>query len=133
MKKVKIAFWLVVIAFLILLGYQNKEFFLQRHSFDLNLWVSAPYQSPEIYNAVLFAVCLLAGLVIAYLSGLLERFKANKTIKQLTKNVDDLKNEKVQLQTEIEALKNADSQATMVVTEEPSVETTASVETVDER
>ena len=133
MKKVKIAFWLVVIAFLLLLGYQNKEFFLQRHSFDLNLWVSAPYQSPEIYNAVLFAVCLLAGLVIAYLSGLLERFKANKTIKQLTKNVDDLKNEKIQLQTEIEALKNADSQATMVVTEEPSVETTASVETVDER
>ena len=133
MKKVKIAFWLVVIAFLLLLGYQNKEFFLQRHSFDLNLWVSAPYQSPEIYNAVLFAVCLLAGLVIAYLSGLLERFKANKTIKQLTKNVDDLKNEKIQLQTEIEALKNADSQATMVVTEEPSVETTASVEAVDER
>jgi hypothetical protein len=47
--------------------------------------------------------------------------------------VDDLKNEKAQLQTEIEALKNADSQATMVVTEEPSVETTASVEAVDER
>lgn len=133
MKKVKIAFWLVIIAFLLLLGYQNKEFFLQRHSFDLNLWVSAPYQSPEIYNAVLFAVCLLAGLVIAYLSGLLERFKANKTIKQLTKNVDDLKSEKAQLQTEIEALKNADSQATMVITEEPSVETTASVEAVDER
>ena len=55
MKKVKIGFWLIIVAFLLLLGYQNKVFFLQKHSFDLNVWVTAPYQSPEIHNAVLFA------------------------------------------------------------------------------
>ena len=132
MKKVKIGFWLIIIAFLLLLGYQNKVFFLQRHSFDLNLWVTAPYQSPEIYNAVLFAVCFLAGLVIAYLSGLFERFKSNKTIKQLNKTLADMRNETTQLRTEIDALKNAASPATMVIEGDRTEETIPSDETPDE-
>jgi hypothetical protein len=118
MKKVKIGFWLIFIAFLLLLGYQNKAFFLQRHSFDLNLWVTAPYHSPEIYNAVLFAGCFLAGLIIAYLSGLFERFKANKVCKQLGKTVDDQKNELSQLKSEVEAFKNAANPATVVLTDD---------------
>jgi hypothetical protein len=118
MKKVKIAFWLIFIAFLLLLGYQNKAFFLQRHSFDLNLWVTAPYHSPEIYNAVLFAGCFLAGLIIAYLSGLFERFKANKVCKQLGKTVDDQRNELSQLKSEVEAFKNAANPATVVLTDD---------------
>ena len=132
MKKVKIGFWLIIIAFLLLLGYQNKVFFLQRHSFDLNLWVTAPYQSPEIYNAVLFAVCFLAGLMIAYLSGLFERFKSNKTIKQLNKTLADMRNETTQLRTEIDALKNAASPATMVIEGDRTEETIPSDETPDE-
>jgi uncharacterized coiled-coil protein SlyX len=132
MKKVKIGFWLIIIAFLLLLGYQNKEFFLQKHSFDLNLWVTAPYQSPEIYNAVLFAACFLAGLVIAYLSGLFERFKSNKTIKQLNKTLADMRNETTQLRSEIDALKNAASAATMVIEGDRTEETIPSDETPDE-
>jgi outer membrane murein-binding lipoprotein Lpp len=110
MKKVKIGLWLLLIAFLLLAGFQNKAFFLQKHSFDLNLWVTAPYQSAEIYNAVLFGGCFLAGLVIAYISGLFDRFKANKTIKQLTNTINDQKTQTEQLKTEIEALKTSSTQ-----------------------
>ncbi len=123
MKKVKIGFWLLVLAFLLLFGYQNKAFFLQKHIFDLNLWVSAPYQTPEIHNAVLFAVCFLAGLVIAYLSGLLERFKSNKTIKQLTSAINEQKTQAEQLRTEIEALKNVSAPAVSAVDESQGEET----------
>jgi hypothetical protein len=120
MKKVKIGFWLIVVAFLVLVGVQNKAFFLQQHSFDLDLWVTGPYHSPDIHNAVLFAVCFLAGLAIAYLSGLFERYKANKTIKQLTKTVNDRQAEVEQLKTEVEALKRVSDQTTPL--SEPLVE-----------
>ena len=111
MKKVKIGFWLIVVAFLVLVGFQNKAFFLQKHRFDLNLGVVSPYETPDIYNAVLFVVCFLAGLAIAYLSGLFERYKANKTIKQLTRTVDDRQAEVEQLKAEVEALKSVPDQS----------------------
>jgi len=126
MKKVKIGFWLILIAFLFLVGYQNKAFFLQKHSFDLNVWVTAPYETPEIYNALLFGVCFVAGLVIAYLSGLFERFKANKTIKQLTHTMSDQKIQVEQLRTEIDALKNISTQVTAPVPDENQADDTVS-------
>jgi len=110
MKNVKIVFWLIIVAFLVLVGFQNKAFFLQKHSFDLNLWVTAPYETPEIHNAVLFVVCFLAGLAIAYFSGLFERYKANKTIKQLTKTANERQAETEQLKAEVEALKRVPDQ-----------------------
>jgi len=130
MKKVKIGFWLIIAAFLLLVGFQNKAFFLQKHSFDLDVWVTAPYHSPEIYNAVLFAGFFLAGLIIAYLSGLFERFKANKACKQLNKTVTDQKNELAQLKAEVEAFKNAANPATVVLADEAPEET---VPTEDDR
>ena len=127
MKKVKIGFWLIIIAFLALVGFQNKAFFLQKHSFDLNIWVTAPYETPEVYNAVLFGGCFVAGLVIAYLSTLLGHFKANKTIKQLTKTVNDQRTQAEQLQTEIDALKNISTQVTAPLSDEDQAEDTVSV------
>jgi len=129
MKKVKIGFWLILIAFLFLVGYQNKAFFLQKNSFDLNIWVTAPYETPEIYNALLFGVCFVAGLFIAYLSGLFERFKANKTIKQLTNTLNDQKNQAEQLRTEIDALKNISTQVTAPVPDENHTDDTVSAST----
>jgi hypothetical protein len=128
MKKVKIGFWLIVVAFLVLVGFQNKAFFLQKNSFDIDLFVTAPYHTPDIYNAVLFAVCFLAGLAITYLLGLFERYKANKTIKQLTKSLDDRQGEVERLKSEVEALKNVSEQTMPLsepVSEEEDAETSA--------
>ena len=107
MKKVKIAFWILLIAFLLLLGFQNKAFFLQKNAFGLNLYVTEAYMSPEIYNGVLFGICFLAGLIIAYLFGLFDRFRFNKTIKQLNTDLESQRQQIESLTTELNAFKNA--------------------------
>ena len=107
MKKVKIGFWILVIAFLLLLGFQNKAFFIQKNAFALNLYITDAYMTKEIYNGVTFAVCFLAGLVLAYLSGLLERFRSNKIIKQLNADMERQRQELEALQTELNAHKSA--------------------------
>ncbi|MGD8267214.1 MAG: hypothetical protein PVF55_03535 [Desulfobacterales bacterium] len=107
MKKVKIGFWILVIAFLVLLGFQNKAFFIQKNAFTLDLYITDAYMTKEIYNGVTFAVCFLAGLVLAYLSGLLERFRSNKIIKQLNADMERQRQELEALQTELNAHKNA--------------------------
>ncbi len=107
MKKVKIGFWILLLAFLLLLGYQNKAFFQQKNTFGLDLFVTQAYMSPEIYNGVFFAVCFLAGLIIAYLFGLLDRFRSNKTIKQLNGELETQRQQIESLTTELNAFKNA--------------------------
>jgi hypothetical protein len=131
MKKVKIGLWLIAIAFLVLVGFQNKAFFLQKHRFDLNLWVTPPYETPEIYNAVLFVGCFVVGLVIAYLSGLFERYKANKTIKQLTKTANDRQAEVEQLKAEVQAFKSVPDQTIPAAEPLAEEERTADAATTD--
>ena len=109
MKKVKIVFWVLLIAFLLLVGYQNKGFFLQKNAFGLNLFVTDAYMTPEIFNGVLFGVCFLAGLIIAYFFGLFDRFRANKTIKQLNLDLESQRQQIATLNTELNAFKNASS------------------------
>ncbi|MBL0716068.1 MAG: LapA family protein [Desulfosarcina sp.] len=109
MKKAKIGFWILMVAFLLLLGFQNKSFFIQKNAFGLNLYVTDAYMTPEVYNGVAFAVCFLAGLVIAYFSGLFERFRTNKTIKQLNADIERQRKETEALNIELNALKSASS------------------------
>ena len=73
----------------------------------------------------------LAGWIIAYLSGLFDRFKTNKTTKQLTKTVADQNTEIARLKTEIAALKNAASPATVVIENAPEEETTPTADARD--
>jgi hypothetical protein len=124
MKKAKIGFWIVLIAFLLLLGYQNKSFFLQKNTFGLNLYVTDAYMTPEIYNGVAFALFFLAGLVIAYISGLLDRFRSGKTIKQLNADIERQRQEIDTLNTELSALKRVSPPAP----DSPAVEDDADTE-----
>ncbi len=107
MKKVKIGFWLLVLAFLLLLGYQNKMFFQEKNAFSLNLYILEPYQSPELYNGVTFAACFVAGLLIAFLFSLLGTMRTRKTIKQLNKDLVDQRGQIDALNTELNAFKSA--------------------------
>ena len=107
MKKVKIGFWFLVLAFLVLLGYQNKLFFQEKNAFNLNLYIFEPYTSPELYNGVTFLSCFLAGLVIAFLFALLGSMRTRKTIKQLNKDLEDQRSQIDALNTELNAFKSA--------------------------
>lgn len=87
MKKIKLGFWFIIVVFLVLIIYQNQDFFKATRSLSLDLIV-AQYYTPEIPNAVLFLASFLAGLLIAYIFGLLAQFRARKTIKNLNTTIN---------------------------------------------
>jgi len=81
MKKFKIVLWIIIVAFIALVFFQNKAFFTTKQSIFLNLYVTDPYQSPDIFIAVWFLAVLVAGLLIAYFFALVDKFRAVKLIK----------------------------------------------------
>jgi len=116
MKKAKIAFWAILIGFMVLLAYQNWDFFMsEHHSLRLNLYVTDEFSTPELQNAIFFLMFFLAGLLISYFITLFERFKLKKTIKTLNaalevnqKLLDELKNENLLLKGETPPIANPD-------------------------
>jgi len=80
MKKVKIAFWIVVFGFVGLVIFQNKDFFMSesRLMIDLGFFY---YETPFLANAVFFVAFFLVGILISYFFGLFKHFKDARTIK----------------------------------------------------
>ncbi len=80
MKKVKIAFWIVVFGFIGLVIFQNKEFFMaeSRLMIDLGFFY---YETPFLANAIFFVAFFLVGVLISYFLSLFKHFKDAKTIK----------------------------------------------------
>ena len=109
MKKVKIIFGLVVIGFIGLFFYQNREFFMDKPRLSLELPFVNIYHLPEWPNAVLFVAFLLFGLLVSYFSNLFERYKANRTVKSLNAAVNSHLEAISTLQGEVAALKGGDS------------------------
>lgn len=79
MKKLKIAFWIVVLGFIGLVIAQNWEVFRVESSLRIIF-----YQTPPLANAVFFVVFFFFGLLASYSVSLLKRFKDAKTIRALT-------------------------------------------------
>jgi uncharacterized integral membrane protein len=87
MKKVKIAFWAILLGFFALVIMQNQEFFMAKQSFRIDLFIRE-YITPALPNAILIMAFFLVGLLIAYFFSLSGRFKSNRTIKTLNATVD---------------------------------------------
>lgn len=104
MKKARIALWLIIIGFIALIIFQNKEFFLTKHSFGIDLLVF-DYRSPEVYTAILFLLFFIVGVLVAYFFSLFERFKANKTIRALTAANSSLEKMMATLKSDLESFK----------------------------
>lgn len=104
MKKVKIAFWVILIGFFVAIVVQNQEFFLAKQSLVINLFFQT-YYTPEIQNAVLCAAFFLLGFLIAYFSAVTERFRTGKTIKGLNATNDTHRDQVALLKKEVDALK----------------------------
>ena len=112
MKKAKIAFWLILIGFLGLLGYQNYDFFMSQHGLRINL-LFVQYDTPQLQNAILFLIFFFTGFLISYFITLFERFKSKNMIKTLNtaldmnqKRLDELKKEVLLLKGETAPIAN---------------------------
>ena len=113
MKKAKIVFWVILVCFLGLIFFSNKEYFLAKQALNLKLPFLEPYHSPEMANAIFFLVFFLSGFLIAYFFSLYDRFKCKKTVKELNAAAAVQLEEISSLKSEVESLKGgpADSDA----------------------
>ena len=82
MKKVKIAFWIVVFGFVGLIIFQNRGFFMSESRMILDLGFFY-YETPFLANAIFFVAFFLVGVLLSYFVGLFRHFKDAKTIKTL--------------------------------------------------
>ncbi len=109
MKKVKIALWVILLVFLVLFAYQNKVFFMAKHSLSLKLPFLETFHTPELPQAVLFLVFFLTGFLVAYFISLADRFKSKKTIKNLNAAATSHLEELATIKKEVETLRRASS------------------------
>ena len=104
MRKVKIAFWLIVAGLIGLVGWQNQMFFLEEKKVTVDFFF-ASYSTPDLPIVLFFLGLFLAGLLISYASGLSEKFIAKKIIRNLNNEVAAAKKKISELQGNIESLK----------------------------
>jgi hypothetical protein len=104
MKKIKIAFWLLVMVAIGLIGFQNQEFFLSRPQLRINLFLRE-YHVDQVPIAVMLFGLFLFGLLSAYISSLSGRFRHNRTVKQLNATVADHVDRISRLQSEVDTIR----------------------------
>ncbi|MFH1981383.1 MAG: LapA family protein [Pseudomonadota bacterium] len=104
MKKFKIVIWLLIFGFIGLVIYQNKDFFLAKKVFHLDL-IARSYVTPEIPVAAVFVGFFVVGLLVTYLFAVPGRMRANKTIRSLNETIRTQSNDLTMLKSEISALK----------------------------
>ena len=104
MKKVKVGIWLLIIAFLGLLIYQNRVFFVSKESLGIDL-AFAGYRTPEIPVVLFFIGFFCFGWLIAYLFSLGDHFKARKQIKKLQQTISVQQQAVDEMKKDVQALK----------------------------
>ncbi len=110
MKNIKIAFWVIIAGFILLLLFQNQEVIIAKQNFKLDLMIADEYHTPELPNGVIYFVCLLTGFFIAFFAGLAERFKSKKNIRNLKTANDSQLKEISALKSRLESLQEVSSE-----------------------
>ena len=104
MKKVKIAFWIIVFGFVGLVIFQNRGFFMTPNSLIVDLGFIR-YVTPMLANAIFFVAFFLVGVLISYFFGLFRHFKDAKTIKTLKAKETSLVETVSSLEKQLQATK----------------------------
>ena len=92
MKSIMPVFWSLVVVFLVTIVVQNLGLLTHKESLRLNLLIKE-YHTEPIYLSLYFLGFFLIGLLISYVHGLVERFKANRTIKNHLETIRKLEEE----------------------------------------
>jgi hypothetical protein len=119
MKKVKIAFWIIVFGFVGLVIFQNKDFFMSESRLVLNLGFFY-YETPFLANAIFFVAFFLVGILISYFLSLFKQFKDTKTIKALKAKESSLVEAVASLERKLKAQQAAEEIPKAVIDEQPA-------------
>ncbi len=114
MRKVKLAFWLILLGLLGLVFWQNQTFFLEKRGIGIDYFIGS-YHTPELQIALYFLIFFLVGLLVSYFSSLSERFVARKTIRKLNDELANARKKVSDLEAGIASQQAADSNAGQTV------------------
>jgi len=117
MKKLKIILWVIIIGFIAIIFFSNKEYLLAKQVLQIDLLYGEPFLTMELPNAVFFLIFFLTGFLIAYFISLSARFKSKKTIKNLNAAATSQLEEIAALKKELESLQSGSSEHTAQPTE----------------
>ncbi|GAB6907611.1 hypothetical protein DESC_240044 [Desulfosarcina cetonica] len=126
MKKVKIAFWIVIFGFVGLLIYQNRIFFMAESHLVLNLGFFH-YETPFLANAVFFVAFFLIGILMTYFLSLFKQFRDAKVIKALKAKESSLVETVATLERQLQQQKSAAAATPPPVSEPPVMDDTIDV------
>ncbi len=118
MKKIMIVFLLIVVGLTATVILQNRSFFASTHSLHVNLWVWEHHTS-EFSIGVFCLALFLAGLLLAYFSGLSQRYKSGKTVKRMETSLRSTMEMVTTLKNELQSLKGGASAAAKSETPSP--------------
>ena len=108
MKKVKLAFWLILLVLFVVIGWQNRPFFLEKRGVDIDFLIGN-YHIPELQIGLYFLIFFLAGLVIAYFGSLSERFVSRKTIRKINNELKSANKKNAELEASLASLQTAET------------------------
>ena len=107
MKTIKTLFWLIILALLGTLIYQNQTYFLATPLLNFDLKIPGwGWALPPLQNISYFGICLLIGLILAGIKGLAAVFGLKKQIKKGNATLAALQKEKDSLKAELDVFKN---------------------------
>ncbi|MCJ8500504.1 lipopolysaccharide assembly protein LapA domain-containing protein [Desulfatitalea alkaliphila] len=105
MKKVKLVFWIVILALLGLIVYQNRDVLLTAEQpLSINLGFGS-YQTPALPFVIYFLFFFVLGWLIAFLFGFVERIKTGKKVKKLKDTINSQAEAITAMKKDIETLK----------------------------
>ena len=107
MKKFKLALWVIFLGLIAIIFFSNKDYFMAKQGFQIDLFYTEPFLIQELPNVIYFLIFFLAGFLIAYFISLSERFKSKKTIKNLNAAATSQLEEISVLKKEIDSLKSS--------------------------
>ncbi|OGR15427.1 MAG: hypothetical protein A2277_07330 [Desulfobacterales bacterium RIFOXYA12_FULL_46_15] len=107
MKTIKFIFWVIILALLGTLIYQNRAYFITTTTLDLDLKITGwKWTIPPVQNIAYFGICFLLGLILAGIKGFFVYFGLKKQIKNKNKTIAGLQKEIDILKTELHVFKH---------------------------
>lgn len=105
MKKVKLVVWMLIVAFVAVVIYQNKGFFWDtKQSLAVDL-AFTQYQVPEVKLLIIFGAFFAAGLLLGIYFLMVRGLKKKKKVKTLKAQVKEQTEKAAVLEEELRALR----------------------------
>ena len=105
MKKVKLVVWMLIVALVAVVIYQNKGFFWDtKQSLAVDL-TFAKYQVPEVQLLIIFGAFFAAGLLLGIYFLMVRGLKKKKKVKTLKAQVKEQTEKATVLEEELRALR----------------------------